>query len=107
MFNSDETVLTLYSLNGFQMPVVGSFEFPTNSINEKYDVELDGEKFEIGASAKDPKIKFSEQIETLQSIDEMGNWHLYFEVPAGFQGNVTISGFMKMMELLQFLRKLI
>tara|TARA_B100000959_G_C14955737_1_gene613631 strand:- start:601 stop:2058 length:1458 start_codon:yes stop_codon:yes gene_type:complete len=95
MFNSDETVLTLYSLNGFQMPVVGSFEFPTNSINEKYDVELDGEKFEIGASAKDPKIKFSEQIETLQSIDEMGNWHLYFEVPAGFQGNVTISGFMK------------
>ena len=32
-FNSDETVLTLYSLNGFQMPVVGSFEFPTNSIN--------------------------------------------------------------------------
>jgi len=93
-FNSDETVLTLYSLNGFQMPVVGSFEFPTNSINEKYDVVLDGEKFEIGASSKDPKIKFTEQIETLQSIDEMGNWHLYFEVPSGFQGNVSISGFM-------------
>ena len=95
VFNSDETVLTLYSLNGFQMPVIGSFEFPTNSINEKYDVVLDGEKFEIGASSKDPKTKFTEKIETLQSIDEMGNWHLYFEVPSGFQGNVSISGFMK------------
>ena len=95
VFNSDETVLTLYSLNGFQMPVVGSFEFPTNSINEKYDVVLDGEKFEIGASSKDPKIKFTEKVETLQSIDEMGNWHLYFEVPSGFQGNVNISGFMQ------------
>ena len=94
-FNSDETVLTLYSLNGFQMPVIGSFEFPTNSISEKYDVVLDGEKFEVGASSKDPKIKITEQIETLQSIDEMGNWHLYFEVPSGFQGNVSISGFMK------------
>jgi len=94
-FNSDETVLTLYSLNGFQMPVIGSFEFPTNSINEKYDVVLDGEKFEDGASSKDPKIRFTEKIQTLQSIDEMGNWHLYFEVPAGFQGNVSISGFMK------------
>jgi len=94
VFNSDETVLTLYSLNGFQMPVIGSFEFPTNSINEKYEVVLDGEKFQIGGSSKDPKIKFTEQIETLQSIDEMGNWHLYFEVPSGFQGNVSISGFM-------------
>ena len=25
----------------------------------------------------------------------MGNWHLYFEVPQGFQGNVKISGFMQ------------
>ena len=94
-FNSDETVLTLYSLNGFQIPVVGSFEFPTNSINEKYEVVLDGERFGEGASSKDPKIKFTEKVETLQSIDEMGNWHLYFEVPSGFQGNVNISGFMQ------------
>ena len=56
---------------------------------------LNYHQFEIGASSKDPKIKFTEQIETLQSIDEMGNWHLYFEVPSGFQGNVSISGFMK------------
>ena len=25
----------------------------------------------------------------------MGNWHLYFEVPESFQGNVKISGFME------------
>ena len=78
----------MYSTNGFQLPVVGSFEFPTNSINEKYEVILDGEKMAKGASAKDPKIKFTESVETLQSIDEMGNWHLYFEVPEAFQGNV-------------------
>jgi len=95
VFDSDETTLTMYSLNGFQMPVMGSFEFPTNSINEKYEVVLDGERFGDNASSKDPKIKFTEQIQSLQSIDEMGNWHLYFEVPSGFQGNVTISGFLK------------
>jgi predicted secreted protein with PEFG-CTERM motif len=94
-FSDDGTQLSMYSLNGFQLPMVGSFEFPTNSIHEKYDVNLDGEKFGIDASSKDPKIQFSEKVDTLQSIDEMGNWHLYFEVPQGFQGNVKISGFME------------
>ena len=94
-FTEDGTELNMYSSNGFQLPVVGSFEFPTNSINEKYEVILDGEKMAKGASSKDPKIKFTESVETLQSIDEMGNWHLYFEVPEAFQGNVKISGFME------------
>ena len=85
----------MYSLNGFLIPMVGSFEFPTNSIHEDYQVILDGEKFGDGASSKDSKIQFTESVETLQSIDEMGNWHLYFEVPQGFQGNVKISGFMQ------------
>ena len=95
VFSEDGTELSMYSLNGFQIPVVGSFEFPTNSINEQYEVVLDGEKFGEGKSSKDPKIRFTENVETLQSIDEMGNWHLYFEVPQGFQGNVNISGFME------------
>ncbi|MDA0755741.1 MAG: PEFG-CTERM sorting domain-containing protein [Crenarchaeota archaeon] len=94
-FSDDGSELSMYSSNGFLLPVVGSFEFPTNSISEKYDVILDGEKLAKGASAKDPKIKFTESVETLQSIDEMGNWHLYFEVPEAFQGNVKISGFME------------
>ena len=33
-FSDDGSVLNMYSSNGFQLPVVGSFEFPTNSINE-------------------------------------------------------------------------
>ena len=94
-FSSDGKDLTMYSLNGFQIPMVGSFEFPTNSIHEDYEVVLDGEKFGDGASSKDPKIQFTESVETLQSVDELGNWHLYFEVPQGFQGNVKISGFMQ------------
>jgi len=95
IFSEDGSELNMYSLNGYQLPVVGSFEFPTNSINEKYVVTLEGEKMAKGAGSKDPKIKFTESVETLQSIDEMGNWHLYFEVPESFQGNVKISGFMK------------
>ena len=94
-FSEDGSELNMYTLNGFPFPVVGSFEFPTNSIDEKYDVMLDGEKMVKGASSKDPKIKFTESVETLQSIDEMGNWHLYFEVPEAFQGKVKISGFME------------
>jgi predicted secreted protein with PEFG-CTERM motif len=94
-FNADETELSLYSFNGFQIPVTGSFEFPSNSIHENYEVVLDGEKFGDDASSKDAKIQIVKKVETLQSIDEMGNWHLYFEVPQGFQGNVEISGFME------------
>tara|TARA_B110000014_G_scaffold253136_1_gene232216 strand:- start:149 stop:1609 length:1461 start_codon:yes stop_codon:yes gene_type:complete len=92
-FSDDGNELEIYALNGYVLPVTGSFEFPTNSISEKYEVVLDGEKLAKGASAKDPKIKFTETVDSLQSIDEMGNWHLYFEIPESFQGNVRISGF--------------
>ena len=94
-FSNDGKDLTMYSLNGFQIPMVVSFEFPTNSIHENYEVILDGEKSGVGASTKDAKIRFTEKVQTLQSIGEMGNWHLYFEIPQGFQGNVKISGFMQ------------
>jgi len=92
-FSDDGSELEIYALNGYLLPVTGSFEFPTNSINEKYEVILDGERLVEGASAKDPKERFTETVDSLQSIDEMGNWHLYFEIPESFQGNVRISGF--------------
>ncbi len=92
-FSDDGNELEIYALNGYVLPVVGSFEFPTNSIHEEYEVVLDGERLAKGASAKDPKIRFTETVESLQSIDEMGNWHLYFEIPESFQGDVRISGF--------------
>ena len=92
-FSDDGNELEIYALNGYVLPVVGSFEFPTNSIHEEYEVVLDGERLAKGASAKDPKIIFTETVDSLQSIDEMGNWHLYFEIPESFQGDVRISGF--------------
>ena len=92
-FSDDGNELEIYALNGYVLPVVGSFEFPTNSIHEEYEVVLDGERLAKGASAKDPKIRFTETVDSLQSIDEMGNWHLYFEIPESFQGDVRISGF--------------
>ena len=92
-FSDDGSELEIYALNGYLLPVTGSFEFPTNSIHEKYEVVLDGERLAEGASAKDPKLRFTETVESLQSIDEMGNWHLYFEIPESFQGDVRISGF--------------
>jgi len=92
-FSDDGNELKIYALNGYLLPVTGSFEFPTNSIHEKYEVVLDGERLAKGASSKDPKLKFTETVESLQSVDEMGNWHLYFEIPESFQGNVMISGF--------------
>ena len=57
-FSDDGNELKIYALNGYVLPVVGSFEFPTNSIHEEYEVILDGEKLAKGASAKDPKIRF-------------------------------------------------
>ena len=51
-FSENGSELTIYALNGYILPVTGSFEFPTNSINEKYEVVLDGERLAKGASAK-------------------------------------------------------
>ena len=35
-FSADGKELSMYSLNGFLIPMVGSFEFPTNSIHEDF-----------------------------------------------------------------------
>jgi len=64
-----------------------SLEFPQNSIHEELEVYLDGKKYAKGQPVH-------EKIEKLQSLDEMGNWHLYFTVPNFYQGDVTIKGFM-------------
>ena len=33
------------------------------------------------------------KVTNLQSLDEMGNWHVYFTVPGFYQGDVTVKGF--------------
>ena len=75
-FNSDSTELKMDALNGFVVELNASFEFPQSSINEEFEVYLDDGK-----------------VTNLQSLDEIGNWHVYFTVPKFYQGDVTIKGF--------------
>jgi len=75
-FNSESTNLKMYALNSFAAELNASFEFPQSSINEEFEVYLDDDK-----------------VSNLQSLDEMGNWHVYFTVPGFYQGDVTIKGF--------------
>lgn len=75
-FNFDSTELEIDTLNSWVGELNASFEFPQSSINEEFEVYLDDDK-----------------VSNLQSLDEMGNWHVYFTVPGFFQGDVTIKGF--------------
>ena len=75
-FNSDSTELEIDTLNSFVGELNASFEFPQSSINEEFEVYLDDGK-----------------IANLQSLDEVGNWHVYFTVPGFYQGDITIKGF--------------
>jgi len=75
-FNSDITELEMYSLNSFVGELNASFEFPQSSIHEDFEVYVDDTK-----------------VTNLQSLDEMGNWHVYFTVPGFYQGDVIVKGF--------------
>ena len=75
-FNSDSTELEIDTLNSFVGELNASFEFPQSSINEEFEVYLDDDK-----------------VSNLQSLDEMGNWHVYFTVPGFYQGDVIVKGF--------------
>ena len=86
-FNPEGTALSMYALNSWHLDMNASLEFPQNSIHEELEVYLDGKKYAKGQLV-------NEKIEKLQSLDEMGNWHLYFTVPNFYQGDVTIKGFM-------------
>ena len=86
-FNQEGTDLNMYALNSWHLDMNASLEFPQSSIHEDLEVYLDGKKYAKGQP-------IHEKIERLQSLDEMGNWHLYFTVPNFYQGDVTIKGFM-------------
>ena len=75
-FNSDSTELEMYALNSFVGELNASFEFPQSSVHEEFEVYLDDAK-----------------VSNLQSLDEVGNWHVYFTVPGFYQGDVTVNGF--------------
>ena len=87
-FNSESTELKMYALNSFSSELNASFEFPQSSIHEDFEVYLDGTGWD-GQAYYDTVGK----VTNLQSLDEMGNWHVYFTVPGFYQGDVTVSGF--------------
>jgi len=87
-FSSDSTELEMYSLNSFIGELNASFEFPQSSMHEDFEVYLDGSSW-----SNDGTILYKEKVTNLQSLDELGNWHVYFTVPGFYQGDVTVKGF--------------
>ena len=85
-FNSEGTELSMYTFNSWHLDMNASLEFPQSSIHEELEIYLDGKKYAEGQPVH-------EKIESLQSLDEMGNWHVYFTVPDFYQGNTVITGF--------------
>ena len=87
-FSSDTTELKMTSLNSFFGELNASFEFPQSSMHENFEVYLDGSSY-----SNDGTTLYKEKVTNLQSLDEMGNWHVYFTVPGFYQGDVTVKGF--------------
>jgi hypothetical protein len=75
-FNEEGTILTMNGYNSYPLETFANFEFPQISGQEKFNVTLN-----------DKPIKF------IQSIDEMGFWHVAFTVSPTSQGILKISGF--------------
>jgi len=87
-FNSESTELEMYALNSFSAELNASFEFPQSSIHEDFEVYLDGTGWDGQAY-----YQTDDKVTNLQSLDELGNWHVYFTVPGFYQGDVTVKGF--------------
>ena len=87
-FNSESTDLKMYALNSFSAELNASFEFPQSSIHEDFEVYLDGTGWDGQAY-----YQADGKVTNLQSLDELGNWHVYFTVPGFYQGDVTVKGF--------------
>ncbi|MBA4462177.1 MAG: peptidase [Nitrosopumilaceae archaeon] len=77
-FDEKGTTLTVRGYNSYPLETYANFEFPPISGNEKFDVTVN-----------------DEPIDFIQSIDDMGFWHVAFTVGPTSQGVVKISGFEK------------
>lgn len=77
-FNEEGTVLTMNGYNSYPLATYANFEFPPISGEEKFEVFFN-----------------DEPVEFIQSVDEMGNWHVAFTVEPRSQGILVISGFEK------------
>ena len=77
-FNEEGTTLTMRGYNSYPLETYANFEFPQISGKEKFNVTLN-----------DKPVKF------IQSIDELGFWHVAFTVEPTSQGILKITGFEK------------
>lgn len=77
-FDETGTTLSIRGYNSYPLETYANFEFPPISGNEKFSVTLN-----------------DEPVEFIQSIDEMGFWHVAFRVGPISQGTLKISGFDK------------
>ena len=77
-FDESGTTMTIRGYNSYPLETYANFEFAPISGNEKFSVTLN-----------------DEPIEFIQSIDDMGYWHVAFTVEPQSQGVLKISGFDK------------
>lgn len=77
-FNDEGTTLTMRGYNSYPLETYANFEFPQISGKEKFNVTVN-----------DKPVKF------IQSIDDMGFWHVAFTVGPTSQGILKITGFEK------------
>ena len=77
-FDESGTTMTIRGYNSYPLETYANFEFAPISGNEKFSVTLN-----------------DEPIEFIQSIDDMGYWHVAFTVEPQSQGILKISGFDK------------
>ena len=75
-FDEAGTILHMRTLNSFPLETYANFEFPVHSHSEEFAVYINGiEK------------------DSIQSIDEWGNWHVAFIVEPRESGELLITGF--------------
>ena len=77
-FDETGTVMTVKGYNSFAIETYANFEIPPISGNEEFSVTLN-----------------DEPIDFIQSIDELGFWHIAFTVEPTSQHTLKISGFEK------------
>lgn len=77
-FDESGTTMTMRGYNSYPLETYANFEFSPISGNEQFSVTIN-----------------DEPIEFIQSIDEMGFWHVAFTVGPQSQGVLKISGFEK------------
>lgn len=75
-FDETGTVMTIKGYNSFPLETYANFEIPPISGNEEFHVTLNGEP-----------------IDFVQSIDDLGFWHIAFSVDPRSQHTLKISGF--------------